>query len=38
MNFLLLDTVKLDFMQYNTENFYCIEASLVKDEKVNRSF
>ena len=33
--FTFLDTVKLDFIQYNTENFYYMaRASLVKDERL----
>ena len=33
--FTFLDTIKLDFIQFNTENFYYMaRASLVKDEKL----
>ena len=33
--FTFLDTIKLDFIQFNTENFYYMaRASLVKDERL----
>ena len=33
--FIFLDTIKLDFIQFNTENFYYMaRASLVKDERL----